>query len=362
MTQIAYPHDPSAAPFWEVIAVWDPDEGGADFAYTVGLSRAGLPELHVWARPDHGDDPGADFVLSQRDLGHLLNRWAPELLDGRLAPGAERDLGLDDGASRARFVVGAPVRAHSVDAHYLEPDDVVLPVRWSLEREPIGPMLELTPEQDAARARRLVFLRSAGAGLVTTAPVNASVDFGPYAEEVAAAAGLLATADARALGALFTLALDPDLPLRPEGVIALTAARARPVGLVEAAARARELSTRIAAVVAGAAPSRRAGAGWSTTSVRSRTTRSVGTCRTCSRTGRGLSSLRCSASRRSVTSPVPISTPWQTGGGSLFSARDPAPRQPHETIGSARERGYELLGTVTTVSASIPAKSSGLRV
>lgn len=251
MTQIAYPHDPSAAPFWEVIAVWDPDEGGADFAYTVGLSRAGLPELHVWARPDHGDDPGADFVLSQRDLGHLLNRWASELLDGRLAPGAERHLGLDDGASRARFVVGAPVRADSVDAHHLEPDDVVLPVRWSLEREPIGPMLQLTAEQDAARARRLAFLRSAGAGLVTTAPVNASVDFGPYAEEVAEAAGLLATADARSLGALFTLALDPDLPLRPEGVLALTAARARPVGLVEAAARARDLSTRIAAVVAG---------------------------------------------------------------------------------------------------------------
>ncbi|MFN8157479.1 MAG: hypothetical protein U0R68_08680 [Candidatus Nanopelagicales bacterium] len=251
MTQIADPHYPSAAPFWEVIAVWDPGEGGADFAYTVGLSRAGLPELHVWARPDHGDDPGADFVLSQRDLGHLLKRWASELLDGRLAPGAERDLGLDDGASMARFVVGAPVRADSVDAHYLKPDDVVLPVRWSLEREPIGPMLELTAEQDAARARRLAFLRSAGAGLVTTAPVNASVDFGPYAEEVAAAAGLLATADARSLGALFTLALDPDLPLRPEGVLALTAARARPVGLVEAAARARELSTRIASLVAG---------------------------------------------------------------------------------------------------------------
>ncbi len=48
-------------PFWTVHAVFDPDGTGGDFAYTIGLSRRGFPELHMYARPSLGDDSGADW-------------------------------------------------------------------------------------------------------------------------------------------------------------------------------------------------------------------------------------------------------------------------------------------------------------
>ena len=52
-------------PDWQVTAVFDPEGGGRDFAYSVGLTDRGLPELHLWARPSLGDDPGADWKLSR---------------------------------------------------------------------------------------------------------------------------------------------------------------------------------------------------------------------------------------------------------------------------------------------------------
>ena len=67
-TQPADDRDESR-PFWEVQIVFDPDGTGADFAYTIGLHTRGLPELHIWARPSLGDDPGADWMLSTRDRG-----------------------------------------------------------------------------------------------------------------------------------------------------------------------------------------------------------------------------------------------------------------------------------------------------
>ena len=55
---------------WRVVAVFDPNGGGGDFAYTVGLFNVGLPEVHVWARPTDGTDPGEDFSLRGR-----ADRW-----------------------------------------------------------------------------------------------------------------------------------------------------------------------------------------------------------------------------------------------------------------------------------------------
>ncbi|GAA2147213.1 hypothetical protein GCM10009844_24220 [Nocardioides koreensis] len=52
------------APFWQVQAVFDPDGEGGDFAYTIGLRERGLPELHLWARPTLGEDPGHDWGRS----------------------------------------------------------------------------------------------------------------------------------------------------------------------------------------------------------------------------------------------------------------------------------------------------------
>lgn len=251
MTHASAPHHSSAAPFWEVIAVWDPDGNGSDFAYTRGLSRAGLPELHVWARPDHGDDPGADFLLSQRDLTVLLNRWASELLDGTLAPGSERVLDLDLGASRTVFTVGVPVGPDTVDAFQLDADTRVLPLRWSIERTPIGPLLTLTAEEEAARTRRLTRLNACRVGPYAAAGFPDPVDVGPYSAAVSTAARLLAAADVRVLREIFMRALDPDLALRPEGVLGLAAARARPVGLVAATERVRALASQVTSQYTG---------------------------------------------------------------------------------------------------------------
>jgi len=60
-------------PFWTVQAVFDPDGAGGDFAYTIGLSERGLPELHLYARPSLGQDPGADWKFSCRDCCGILN-------------------------------------------------------------------------------------------------------------------------------------------------------------------------------------------------------------------------------------------------------------------------------------------------
>ena len=53
---------------WFIYCVFDPDGLGQDFAYTDGLWRHGLPELHIWARPPDGPDPGADWSWSDRDM------------------------------------------------------------------------------------------------------------------------------------------------------------------------------------------------------------------------------------------------------------------------------------------------------
>ncbi len=108
---------PPAHPHWE----------GQDFAYTEGLaSRAGR-ELHLWARPTLGRDPGADWKLSPRDS------FSRQLLAGTLVPMQKLE-GFDRGQTRLRFIVGEAVRPGEVDAHQLDDDVQVLPLRWSLHR------------------------------------------------------------------------------------------------------------------------------------------------------------------------------------------------------------------------------------
>lgn len=51
---------PDEKPFWRVQAVSDYEGTGRDFAYTIGLTGVGLPELHLWARPSEGVDPAPD--------------------------------------------------------------------------------------------------------------------------------------------------------------------------------------------------------------------------------------------------------------------------------------------------------------
>jgi hypothetical protein len=135
-------------PFWQVQAVFDPDGGGKDFAYTIGLFEAGLPELHLWSRPTEGDDPGLDWKLSMRDSCVLLNEFARRLIDGSLGVGSTIRRDLDDGRAVLDFRVEAPGDRDVLEAFGIAPGSLVLPIPWSLRREPEGPLAALTPEAE----------------------------------------------------------------------------------------------------------------------------------------------------------------------------------------------------------------------
>ncbi|VXC10018.1 hypothetical protein [Nocardioides sp. AX2bis] len=136
------------SPWWMVNAIFDPDGGGADFSYTEGLAARGHPELHIWARPTDGLDPGEDWHFSQRDTCVLLNRLAWRLVDGALQVGDRWEETYDGGLVTVRFELGGPVEAASVEAFGAR-DAPVLPVRWSLERPPVVAPRALSTAQRA---------------------------------------------------------------------------------------------------------------------------------------------------------------------------------------------------------------------
>jgi hypothetical protein len=142
-------------PWWTVTAVFDPDGGGGDFGYTEGLATAGVPELHLWARPSLGEDPGLDWKLSQRDTCRLLNHLAWRLLDGKLAVGDTWVETYDEGLTEARFTVHEPVAATEVDA-FGAGESPVLPIKWELRRPALGEPRSMEPEAEADAAFELL--------------------------------------------------------------------------------------------------------------------------------------------------------------------------------------------------------------
>lgn len=136
---------------WQIYSVFDPDGGGADFAYTDGLWPR-HPEVFVWARPVDGDDPGADWALSPRDRGVLLNELAVELLAGRCSVGAQWYAVYDDGWTIVHFALDAAVAAEHTEAHRLDPTTPVCLLRFALERIRVDP--PHSEERQAALAGR----------------------------------------------------------------------------------------------------------------------------------------------------------------------------------------------------------------
>jgi hypothetical protein len=127
-------------PGWRVISFVDPAGTGSDLAFTAGLSALNHPELLLWARPTEGFDPGADWLLTHRERSRLLNRWAVELVTGRLAPGAEREERFDGGRTVARFRFGHPAAVSPVHHPYLPANARVISMAWSLlRRAPAAP-------------------------------------------------------------------------------------------------------------------------------------------------------------------------------------------------------------------------------
>lgn len=123
---------------WSVTCVFDPDGTGHDFGYTVGLAQLAHPELHLWARPTHGSDPGADFKLSPSDICLMLNDYAERLLSGDLHPGDGLSRWLDAGLTEVSITVGEAVHPLEVEALGVTPGAKVLPLHWELIREPEG--------------------------------------------------------------------------------------------------------------------------------------------------------------------------------------------------------------------------------
>ncbi|MGD7789120.1 hypothetical protein ACQCX2_12435 [Propionibacteriaceae bacterium Y1700] len=142
-------------PWWTVYSIHDDEGTGIDFAYTVGLHDRGCPELHVWARPDRGDDPGVDWMFSDSDRVELLNSLAWRLIDGELAVGDQWQEEFDAGLAVVEFRLDPPGYREHLEAFQIHPEAEVLPLSWALTRLPEPPVVPLDAE---ARAEAVVEL------------------------------------------------------------------------------------------------------------------------------------------------------------------------------------------------------------
>jgi hypothetical protein len=247
-------------PDWRVIAVFDPENTGQDFAYTVGLHRRGLPELHLWARPTNGDDPGADFKLSSRDCMQLLNVWAGELISGELGVGHTRTVPFDAGASKGVFTAGEPVQPDAVDAFQAHPQATVIPMMWELNRPEIGPVQELDPAESLSVQAQVASLRAQTAQLegidVPVPNADGSIDLGPRHDVVMARIERLAATHSEDLLTLVEQAAYPDEDdvrgaMTSELIIGMVQAAARPAGLTDQVAAAMSLAQDLARAQVG---------------------------------------------------------------------------------------------------------------
>jgi hypothetical protein len=235
-------------PFWMVYAVYDPEGGGRDLAYTVGLAPRGLPELQVWARPTDGLDPGEDWKFSQQDCIRLLNEFGDLLVRGRLEVGDVVERTFDGGAARAVFTVGAAVEPDAVEAYQVSPGAAVLPLRWRLEREPVGLPAEVADEE-RCRADLAALLASIPPSAKPppgwrrpTANASFRLDqpYGPLTPLVRAQGIAIATASPVQLVDFISRQLDAESSVGPRNILAMTAAAARTVGRVRPVAEARK--------------------------------------------------------------------------------------------------------------------------
>lgn len=153
-------------PFWTVQVVFDPDGTGHDFAYTMGLHDRGLPELHLYARPSLGSDPGADWKFSTRDCCSILNEFAAMLVRGTLEVGSTVTQEYDGGLAVVEFRVDPPGDKDELEAYGTHPEAPVLPLRWSLTRAPEGPAQPVASEvAQRARQRYLELLDGVATGM-----------------------------------------------------------------------------------------------------------------------------------------------------------------------------------------------------
>ena len=232
-------HESDLRPFWEVQAVFDPDGGGAEFAYTIGLHTRGLPELHIWAHPSLGDDPGADWMLSTRDRIGVLNELAALLVRGRLGVGSRLTREYDDGHARVEYRVDPPGDREQLQALGVPDGVAVLPVRWSLHRAPEGALRPLTDAAATAAAQlydRIVddlpgeSRAPRGWALPAQPTFEPDQPFGPLTPVVLARAAQLWQADDDTVAALLRAAAGVEYGYSLSHALTVARALARPCG------------------------------------------------------------------------------------------------------------------------------------
>jgi hypothetical protein len=225
--------------FWQVQIVFDPDGTGADFAYTIGLHTRGLPELHIWARPTEGEDPGADWMLSTRDRGSVLNELAGLMVAGHLDVGSEVTREYDGGHTRVVYRIDPPGDREELQAFGVPEGVDVLPVRWELHRAPEGPLRPLAAEAELGALQLYAELTSPGGArrraprgwqLPTEPTFEPAQPFGPLTPLVLARAAQLWQADENTLVTLLRAAAKVDFYYSLTHAITVASAVARPHG------------------------------------------------------------------------------------------------------------------------------------
>ncbi|MFZ5847677.1 MAG: hypothetical protein ACOYX5_09885 [Actinomycetota bacterium] len=233
----------STEPPWIVQAVFDPDGEGSDFAYTIGLAELGLPELHIWARPSLGDDPGLDWRFTPRDLCGILNLLGGLLVDGELDVGSTLRRSADGGLATVELRVDPPGDREELGAYGVADGADVLPVRWSLSRPPIGPPRPVGDSVASAARERYDDLRARLQGTVSlprgwALPDEPSFEvdqrLGPFTPLVLARAAHLGQADANTLADFLAVAELLDETGALSEPIVRGRALGRPVGRTEA--------------------------------------------------------------------------------------------------------------------------------
>ena len=231
------PHDEQldVRPFWTVQAVFDPDGQGHDFAYTIGLFEAGLPELHMYARPGRGEDPGANWKFSTRDCCRILNELASMLVRGSLDIGSTVRREYDGGLAVVDYRVDPPGDRNELQAYGIHPGALVLPIRWSLTRSPEGPAVPLTEEAEHwARQRYDELLGRIDVDMPLLRgwelPAEPSFDpaqrFGPMTPLVLARAAHIFRSDARTVGDFAVM----GMAVEEAASLSYPAVRARAIG------------------------------------------------------------------------------------------------------------------------------------
>ena len=239
-------------PDWTVMGVLAEGDGLPEFSYTIGLHERGLPELFLWDRPSNGDDSGDNWSFHAHERGQMLNHWARQLIEGDLEPGMSWTEEMDLGLSSVTFAVGEPVGPLEVGAVMLAPGTQVLPIRFSLRRDPLRPPAEVD-EPAAQRIRQwtadLVEAlttkrgRRPAAASLPKPPYDTSLGqhFGPGGALVATLQAAFAIATHYELEDLLILSLEMERHnlLYGQRVLAATEAYARAIGLQEQHAAAR---------------------------------------------------------------------------------------------------------------------------